>query len=226
MQPVGVGHNMDEWFMPIWAGVDPANGNPLWERVITDADGKSYVTYTNVYNQATFQYTGRTSAPKFAGGFSNNLEYKGFSLNAFFNFVYGNAVYNNTRFNFDSDGLYESFNQMKLPEEWSRWAKAGDVVTHPKPVYGRSDASNATSSRFLEDGSYLRLRNVTIGYNIPTALTNKIKIGGVRVFISGDNLFTATNYSGTDPEVVLGSGISSFRYPISRKILAGVNISF
>lgn len=226
MQPVGVGHNMDEWYMPIWAGVDPSNGNPLWERLITDADGKKYVTYTNVYNQATFQYTGRTSAPKFAGGFSNNIGYKGFSLNAFFNFVYGNAVYNNTRFNFDSDGLYESFNQMKLPEGWSRWAKAGDIVTHPKPVYGRSDASNATSSRFLEDGSYIRLRNVTIGYDIAPRLTNKVKIGGARVFVSGDNLWTATNYSGTDPEVVLGSGVSSFRYPISRKILMGINISF
>ncbi len=226
MQPIGVGHNMDEWFMPIWAGVDPASGRPLWESLIADADGKKYVTYTSNYNLATMQYTGRTSAPKFAGGFSNTVGYKGFSLNAFINFVYGNAVYNDTRFNFDSDGLYESFNQMRLPAGWNRWAKAGDIATHPKPVFGRSDASNATSSRFLEDGSYIRLRNVTIGYDLSQGFTNRLKISTARIFISGDNLFTATNYSGTDPEVVLGSGVSSFRYPISRKLLVGLNVSF
>ena len=226
MQPIGVGHNMDEWFMPIWAGVDPASGRPLWESLIADADGKKYVTYTSNYNLATMQYTGRTSAPKLAGGFSNTVGYKGFSLNAFINFVYGNAVYNNTRFNFDSDGLYESFNQMRLPAGWNRWAKAGDIATHPKPVFGRSDASNATSSRFLEDGSYIRLRNVTIGYDLSQGFTNRLKISTARIFISGDNLFTATNYSGTDPEVVLGSGVSSFRYPISRKLLVGLNVSF
>ncbi len=226
MQPVGVGHNIDEWFMPIWAGVDPANGKPLWESLIADADGKTYLTYTSNYNLATRQYTGKTSAPKFAGGFSNTIGYKRFTLNAFVNFVYGNWVYNNTRFNFDSDGLYESFNQMQLPAGWSRWAKAGDIATHPKPVFGRSDASNATSSRFLEDGSYVRLRNVTIGYDLAQGFANKIKISGARIFISGDNLWTGTNYSGTDPEVVLGSGVSSFRYPISRKLLVGLNISF
>jgi hypothetical protein len=172
------------------------------------------------------QYTGKTSAPKFAGGFSNTVGYKRFSLNAFFNFVYGNWVYNSSRFNFDSDGLYESFNQMALPEGWSRWAKSGDIVSHPKPVFGRSDASNASSSRFLEDGSYIRLRNITLGYDLAPQITSKVKIGGARIFISGDNLWTATNYSGTDPEVVLGSGVSSLRYPISRKILVGLNVTF
>lgn len=225
-QPVGVGHNMDEWYMPIWAGVDPANGSPLWERLITDADGKSFVTYTNVYNQATFQYTGRTSAPKFTGGFSNTVTYGRFSLNAFLNFAYGYTVYNSPRFNFDSDGLYESFNQMKLPEGWTRWAKKGDIVTHPKPVYGRSDASNAVSSRFLEDASYIRLRNVNLGYDLAPGLTNKLKIGSARLFVSGDNLFTLTNYSGTDPEAAFDTGDPGFKYPVSRKFLAGLNISF
>lgn len=225
-QPVGVGHNMDEWYMPIWAGVDPGNGNPVWERLITDADGKSYVTYTNVYNQATFQYTGRTSAPKFTGGFSNTVTYGRFSLNAFLNFAYGYAVYNSPRFNFDSDGLYESFNQMKLAEGWSRWTKPGDLVTHPKPVFGRSDASNAVSSRFLEDASYMRLRNVTLGYNVSSRFANKVKISSARIFVSGDNLITWTNYSGTDPEAAFASGDPGFKYPVSRRLLVGLNISF
>jgi hypothetical protein len=122
--------------------------------------------------------------------------------------------------------LYESFNQMALPKGWSRWAKSGDIVSHPKPVFGRIDPTNASSSRFLEDGSYVRLRNITLGYDLAPQITSKVKIGGARIFISGDNLWTATNYSGTDPEVVLGSGVSSFRYPISRKILVGLNVTF
>jgi hypothetical protein len=224
-QPIGVGHDMDEWYMPIWAGVDPATGAPLWESLIADADGKNYVTYTSNYNLATRQYIGRSSAPKFTGGFTNTLSYKSFTLTAFFNFVYGNYVYNDSRFFFDSDGLYESYNQVQLAKGWSRWEKPGDIATHPKPVHGRSDASNATSTRFLEEGTYVRLRNVTIGYDLPQSLLSKIKVNSVRIFISGDNLWTGTNFSGTDPEVVLGSGISSIKYPISRKLLAGISIT-
>ncbi len=66
-QPIAVDHDMDEWFMPVWAGVDPANGNPLWEKVLTDADGKEYKTYTNSYNAATRQFIGKSAAPKFTG---------------------------------------------------------------------------------------------------------------------------------------------------------------
>ncbi len=225
-QPIAVGHDMDEWFMPVWAGVDPQTGKPLWEALIQDADGKNYVTYTSNYNLASRQFIGRSAAPKFTGGFTNSITYKRFSLNAFFNFVYGNYVYNDSRFFFDSDGLYESYNQMQLAKGWSRWEKPGDIATHPQPIHGRSDASNATSTRFLEDGSYIRLRNLTIGYNLPDAWMNRLKISNARLYVSGDNLWTATNFSGVDPEVVLGSGTSSIKYPISRKLLVGLNIAF
>jgi TonB-linked SusC/RagA family outer membrane protein len=225
-QPIAVDHDMDEWFMPVWAGVDPANGNPLWEKVLKDADGKEYKTYTNSYNAATRQFIGKSAAPKFTGGFTNTFSYKGIYLSVFMNFVYGNYVYNDSRFYFDNDGLYESYNQMVLAPGWNRWEKPGDIATHPKPVHGRSDATNATSTRYLEDGSYMRLRNVRLGYDLPTAWTNKAKLSGVRIFISGDNLWTGTNFSGTDPEVVFGEGVSSIKYPISKKILLGLNISF
>ena len=226
-QPIGLGRNMDEWFMPVWAGVDPTNGDPLWQKLLVDADGKSYITYTNNYNLATRQYVGRTAMPKFTGGFTNQVSYKHFSLNVFINFVYGNAVYNASRFLFDSDGLYESYNQMVLPAGWSRWQKPGDIATHPKPIHGRGDASNATSTRFLEDGSYARLRNATLAYNLPQALLTKAKLRQARIFLSGDNLVTLTNFSGPDPEVTLGGtsdGNSSIKYPISRKIMLGINI--
>lgn len=224
-QPIAVGHDMDEWFMPVWAGVDEQTGGPLWQKLLADADGKNYITYTNNYNAATRQFTGKSAAPKFTGGITNTFSYKGFSLSAFLNFVYGNYVYNESRFYFDNDGLYESYNQMVLAKGWSRWEKPGDKATHPKPVHGRSDATNATSTRYLEDGSFIRLRNIKLGYDLPASLTGRAKLKAVRLFISGDNLWTGTNFSGTDPEVVLSEGSSLIKYPISKKILFGVNIS-
>jgi TonB-linked SusC/RagA family outer membrane protein len=207
-QPIAVGRDMDEWFMPVWSGVNPTTGAPLWENRVKDASGKEYLTYTSNYNSATRQYVGQSSAPKFAGGIANNFQYKSFSLNTFF------------------DGLYESYNQMNLADGWNRWEKAGDLATHPKPIHGRADNSNATSTRFLEDGSYIRLRNVTLGYDLPKQLLGRAKISRARIFVSGDNLWTATNFSGTDPEVVLGDGVSSIKYPISKKVVFGFNMSF
>lgn len=228
-QPIGLGHDIDEWNLPVWAGVDPATGDPLWEKMILDADGKKFLTYTNNYNSVSNstsrQYLGKSAAPKFTGGFSNEFGYKGFSLSAFFNFVYGNYVYNDSRFYFDNDGVYEKYNQMVLADGWNRWTKLGEIATHPKPILGGNNASNSSSTRYLEDGSYIRLRNVTLGYNLPKSLLGQLKIANARIFVSGDNLWTGTRFSGVDPEVVLGSGESSFKYPISKKILAGLNIS-
>ncbi|KQS41625.1 SusC/RagA family TonB-linked outer membrane protein [Pedobacter sp. Leaf194] len=223
-QPSAVGRDIFDWKMPIWAGVDPNNGDPLWEKVITDADGVSHIAVTNTYAQATRQYTGTSASPKFTGGFTNTFSYKGFSLSAFLNFVYGNEVYNNSRAYFDNDGLYESYNAMVLKSGWTRWEKIGDVATHPKPVLGGNHDSNQQSTRYLENGSYIRLRNVTLGYQIPENWLSKIKISSARIFVSGDNLWTGTKFSGTDPEVNLSSGVSSFRYPLSKKVLFGVNI--
>lgn len=231
-QPVGLNEDMDKWYMRIWAGVDPATGDPLWERVVTDADGKTYLTYTNSYNAATLQYTGTSAAPKFTGGMLNTFSYKGVYMSAFFNFVYGNQVFNSSRQFFDSDGIYDSYNQMVLSEGWSRWSKPGDIATHPKPLLGGNKASNEPSSRFLEDGSYIRLRNVQIGYDLPESLLRRVKIGSARIFLSGDNLWTGTSFSGMDPEVSFVNangftkGVSGTKYPISKKILLGVNIGF
>lgn len=228
-QPIALGHDMDEWNLPVWAGVDPATGDPLWEKIITDADGKSFITYTNNYNSvsnaASRQFQGKSAAPRFTGGFTNEFAYKGFTLSAFFNFVYGNYVYNDTRFYFDNDGVYEKYNQMVLADGWSRWSKPGDLATHPKPVLGGNRASNSSSTRYLEDGSYIRLRNVNFGYNLPQALLGRLNMSSVRIFVSGDNLWTGTRFSGVDPEVVLGAGVSSFKYPVSKKILFGLSVS-
>ena len=234
-QPIAVGHDMDEFNLPIWVGVDPQNGDPLWERVEKNANGLSTITMTNVYSEAATsdsrQFTGKSAAPKFSGGMNNTLRYGDFTLSAFFNFVSGNYVYNDTRVYFDSDGLYEAFNSMVPRANWTRWEKEGDNATHPKAVVGGNKESSQTSSRFLEDGSYIRLRNVKLGYTIPQTALKRTGISKVHLFVSGDNLWTITNFSGPDPEVSLtqveqASGRSSFKYPISKRFVFGLNLTF
>lgn len=230
--PLAAGRDMGEYHLPIWAGVDPDNGDPLWEKIVTSADGVVTKELTNTYNQAqtaeSRQFAGKSATPKFTGGITNTLTYKGFTLSAFLNFVYGNWVYNDSRAYFDNDGLYESYNSMVLAKGWSRWTQPGDIATHPKPIVGGNKDSNQSSSRYLEDGSYLRLRNVKLGYTIPASVLNKIGFAGASVFVSADNLHTWTKFSGSDPEVSLSPedfGLSSFRYPISKKILFGINFT-
>jgi TonB-linked SusC/RagA family outer membrane protein len=222
---ISVGHDMNSFYMRKWAGVDPANGDPLWEKVTTDASGNRVVSTTSVLSEATSQFVGSFS-PDFTGGFMNTFTYKAFSLSAFFNFVSGNEVFNSSRTSFDSDGAYETVNNMVPMDNWSRWEKPGDIATHPKAVFGGNKNSNKITSRYLEDGSYIRLRNVNFGYQLPKNFLSKIKVTNARVFVSGDNLWTSTKYSGMDPEVSLGpgGGNSADRYPISRKIMFGINI--
>lgn len=234
--PIAVGHDINDWYMPIWAGVNPANGAPQWEKVVTDANGKTTKVLTSSYADAsqTKQFTGTSASPKFTGGITNTFSYKGFSLSTFFNFVYGNYVYNDSRAYFDNDGLYDSYNAMVPPSGWTRWEKPGDIATEPKAIQGGNDNSNAQSTRYLENGSYLRLRNATFGYQLPQTWISSLKIRSARIFLSGDNLVTFTKFTGVDPEVDLSptvanlanKGISSFKYPISRKILLGISVGF
>jgi hypothetical protein len=115
---------------------------------------------------------------------------------------------------------------MRLQDGWSRWEKEGDIATHPKAVVNGNKNSNKTSSRYLEDGSYLRLRNIRLTYALPKTFTDRLHVGGLSVFASGDNLVTWTKFSGVDPEVDLSNGTNSSRYPSSKKLMFGVNLNF
>jgi TonB-linked SusC/RagA family outer membrane protein len=232
-QILRVGQNLESWFMPKWLGVDPANGNPQWEHLDFDAEG--HVTARSVtsdYHNATFQIVG-TATPKLFGGMTNTLSYGGFTLSITASFQQGNKVYHRTREFVDSDGAYFGFNLMKLDDKWNRWENPGDIATHPKVVFNGNNLSNKYSSRYLEDGSYLRVRNVTLSYQIPTKLLSRIKINSARFFVSADNLITLTKFTGLDPEVNSFantnyyeiSGVSDFKYPINKQYLAGFQLS-
>ncbi|MEG1622383.1 MAG: SusC/RagA family TonB-linked outer membrane protein [Alistipes sp.] len=233
-QIVKPGHDIYSWYLPRWMGVDPSNGDPVWEKLIYDEDGNvTGSTPTNVYNDATKQIVG-SATPKFSGGFSNNFRLYNFSLNVVANFVYGNKIYNNDRTITDNDGAFTNYNMVSLDNglKWKRWEKPGDAATHPKAVSFGNKNSNAASSRYLEDGSFFRIKNITLAYDFSKKLASKLHMQALRIYFSVDNVATFTNFSGMDPEVDLqGStytlgGMYSSPYPIGRSYMFGVDLTF
>lgn len=225
------GADADTWYLPEWAGVNPDNGAPQWYRTVTDANGNSTREITENYAQ-TDQVEMGSYTPKFFGGFSTSLYWKNFDANAVFGYSVGGKIYNYTRTEYDSDGAYTDRNQMRLMSGWNRWEKPGDIATHPVASYNNSSNSNKVSSRFLEDGSYFKMRTLSLGYNFELPQYN---LQNVRLFVTGENLFTITDYSGVDPELPTyidsgGSrrvvGMTSTVYPTTRKFLLGINVTF
>ncbi|WP_034044555.1 SusC/RagA family TonB-linked outer membrane protein [Wocania ichthyoenteri] len=216
------GEEFGTFYMRKWLGVNPGDGTPVYE--VVDAD-TGEISTTNVYNEATVQIAG-TSNPDFTGGFNTNIRYKNFSLSSNWSFSYGAELYNSSRNLFDSDGFYLQFNQMVLPEGWSRWQQPGDIATHPKPRVGGYAGSNQTSTRYLEDGSYLRLNNVRLSYDIPESILDRLGIAGANIYITGDNLATFTKFTGVDPTIGGAGGSVSLGYPIPKRYALGLNITF
>lgn len=222
-----VGYSTDRYYLREWAGVDPKNGAPLWYK--NDASGET----TSNYSEAKQVMTEATS-PKLFGGFNTSLTWKNIDLNASFGFSLGGKIYNYSRQEYDSDGAYTDRNQMKLIDGWSRWEKEGDIATHPAASYGNKSNSNKASTRYLEDGDYLKLRSLSIGYNLNLS---KYYIQNMRIYFTAENVFTLTGFSGIDPEVPayydettgtyksIGTAGANL-YPSTRKFMFGINLTF
>ncbi|GAB3960674.1 TonB-dependent receptor [Spirosoma harenae] len=199
-------------------GVDPGTGDALYQ----DKNGDGRITPDDG------QVIGNAQ-PKFFGGLTNRVSYKGFDLNIFFQFSYGNQVLNMTKQTSVNTGNSIAFNQSV--DALKRWQKEGDITSVPRYVY-ENTYNNYLSSRFLEDGSYLRLKNVTIGYNIPKTLVSKVKLSNVRVFASATNIWTYTKYSGSDPELstldgsTTAQGIDLNTLPQVKNLSGGVTVTF
>ena len=203
------------------AGVDTTTGKPLWERVDPTTGA---VTVIDDYNKATLQHVGR-STPDYSGGFSTSLSYKGFVLATDFVYSKGGVAYNTGREFFDSDGAYPYYNQMVLQDGWSRWTPTNTNATHPKLVYGGNSNSNKASSRYLEDASFLRMRNVRLAYNFEQKNIESLGLKGLTIYVSGDNLWTSTKYTGADVEAVI-SGDTTSNYPNPKRYTFRVNLNF
>lgn len=205
--------------------VDPQTGNAVYEDV--DKDGKITVADRQIVGDAW---------PDFTGGFTNNFRYKGFDLSAFIYFSVGNDVFNMNRF-FQEHGGMRGTNWGLLSSQMDRWQKPGDITDIPKastlPNADGSYNNGFASSRFLEDGSFLRLRSVSLGYTLPKGVVRKIGVENLRVYVNATNLFTITNYSGADPEGNTAADYTSGTVqgldfaipPQPRQIVFGVNLT-
>ena len=219
-----VGYSSDAFYMQEWAGVNPETGAPQW--YTTDKDGSRVITED--YAKAD-QIICPPSTPKLFGGFNTTLNWKNIDLNAVFGYSIGGKIYNYSRQEYDSDGAYTDRNQMKLKDGWSRWEKPGDIATHPVASYNNQSGSQKASTRYLENSDFLKLRSLTIGYNLSLP---QYYIQNMRIFFAGENLFTITGYSGVDPEIpakdgttVIGS-VGPSVYPSTRKFMFGLNLTF
>lgn len=237
-QQVKEGQDIYSWYMKEWAGVDPENGDPLWYVVNDkgeyelDANGERMTT--NDYNATKAKVVGKAT-PLFSGGLNTQVSWNGIFLSLNTNFMYGNKIYNYTRQSTDADGAYVGYNQLSIENSiqgWKRWEKEGDIATHPKATLNGNHSANSISSRYLEDGSYFRIKNLTVGYDFPKNLIKKAHMTRCRIYFSADNLWTATKFSGMDPEISLTTttyelaGMYSNTYPVGRTYQAGVEISF
>ncbi|MCU0450630.1 MAG: TonB-dependent receptor [Bernardetiaceae bacterium] len=168
-----------------------------------------------------------SAQPRFFGGITNTFSFKGFDLMLFFQFVNGNKIYNNTRA--FSEGMNSVFGQTE--GILNRWTPTNTNTDVPRAVFGDPNNNRRSSDRFLEDGSFTRLKNLTFGYTLPSSLVAKTKfLRSLRLYMTGQNLLTFTNYKGFDPEVNTFSGSNTalgtdfLTFPQARTITFGVNL--
>lgn len=167
--------------------------------------------------------------PKFTYGFTNNFRYKNVDLSIFLQGSYGNDVMNLTRrAGTTNTSLYDN----QLVDAMDYYSPTNTGSNNPRPIADASNTNLLISDRYVEDGSYLRIQNITLGYSLPQDVISKYKISRLRLYGSAQNLYTFTNYSGYDPEIgsfnqnVLLSGIDNGRYPVARTFLVGLNLEF
>jgi TonB-linked SusC/RagA family outer membrane protein len=224
------GGELYTFVLPKWLGVNSQTGAPQWEKVETNEAGEVISrTATSDYAQATPQEI-HSALPDFQGGITSTMRYKGFSLGMNFSYMSGNYVYNFSRRMMDNDGHEPYYNLMAWKDGWSRWTKPGDDATHPS--IQNSALSTENSSRYLEDGSYFKIRNITLRYDLPASFAKKLKLEGLAVSASGENIYTFTNYWGQDPEVTINSsswqmpGVSDFKYPGNKQYVFSIEAKF
>ncbi|HEY9195549.1 MAG TPA: TonB-dependent receptor [Mucilaginibacter sp.] len=222
-QPLGVFYTVE------FAGADPANGDALYYKNTDLGNGKRDRTTTNDYNAATPVVVGDPN-PKFIAGLSNTLSYKGFDFSFLLQEVNGDKIYNGGG-QYMSVGFNNGADNQTL-DQLKSWKKPGDVTMVPEArLFGGNGVS--PSSRYLSDGSYLRLKNIILAYNFPKGILEKIKLRSLRVYAQATNLATWTKYKGWDPELnsdAFSGNITQnydfYAAPQAKTITFGINVGF
>jgi TonB-linked SusC/RagA family outer membrane protein len=223
------GQPLGTFFTAEYAGVDPENGNALWYRNTTQADGSVDRSTTSRYNEAQRVVVG-SPLPDWSGGITNTFSYKGFDLSIFFNAMLGQEI------NFYGAGRFASangrFEDNQTADQLNSWRPDNRNTDIPEARLFFNNGAQP-SSRFIYSASFVRLRNVSLSYNVPRSVLQKIKMNSARVFVAGQNLLLFTPYKGWDPEVNaddivtnIAQGYDFYTAPQPRTITVGVNIGF
>jgi hypothetical protein len=221
-----VGNSLYEWYLREWAGVDEQTGEAMWYKDILDGEGNPTGDRetTKEYDEATRYELGQ-SIPDFYGGLTNTFIIMD-DLTFSFQFYWsvGGKVYNSLLQTTMNDG--SRYGHQLNEQVLDSWQEPGDDTDVPRFVYGNNTQSNAQSSRFLEDGSFLRLRNISLNYNLPKQWVNTIGVEDANVFVNGDNLLVFTKYAGNDPEQGLSGLTNTSTVPNVRTVTFGLSLNF
>ena len=210
-----VGRQFYTFYLRDYYGVNPSNGEALW---VTE-DG----SLSTDYSKARY-YEAGSPEPKLFGGFNTTVSWKGLSLSAFFEYKWGNKVYLLENRYYTSDGNQMGTNQSIYALDY--WKQPGDTGVNPRPVAGNTTESYSFGSdRWLEDGSYIRLKDITLSYQLPQSALEKIKLQGLKFYVSGLNLYTFHDVSYWDPERGV-DGIGAGIYPMTKTIVGGIEVTF
>ncbi len=218
---VDVGHPIYAWYMRKYAGVDPDNGKPQWYKNGVSGD----VTYD--YYAAEKAYQGGSALPTYTGGLSTMFNFHGFFLNASFYFAGGNKVFQNWSFYTNHSGVYANLYYNGVSELMNRWQKPGDKTDVPRELYsGTADNASRPSTRFLYDGSYVRLKDLTVGYDFAKTLIPNI-FQTATLYVKATNYFTWVKDKRLkyDPEV-RADGFTRLTTPPVKSIVVGINLKF
>ena len=213
------GQSLNTFFLREWAGVDRSTGDPQW--YTTDKHQAS----SNVYPGANARILAGQALPKFFGSLTNALTYKGFNLSAQLYYNFGNQVFDTWRGYYLGSGFGASFNKVK--RQLDAWTKPGDITDVPKYVYNGNKNFNAGSTYNLNDGSFVRVRDIQFGYTLPKAYAERLKIGSANFYVRGTNLFTWVKDENLpfDPEQGTASA-SNLNVFIPKTVTVGLSLAF
>ena len=224
------GYSLYEFYMQEWAGVDKTTGAPLWYKDVVDADGNSTGERekTSSYSQAD-KYKLGSALPNIFGGINNTFNYKGVDLSFLFTYRFGGKVYDGYEANLLSDGNKAGYQTIK--EQSDYWTPTNMNAKNPIFVPNNTSNSNETSSRYLHDADFIKMKSINLGYTLPKKMTQKVQIENLRIFASVENVFVWNldrDFKGYDVELGGVSGLLDGQgtIPLPKMLLFGVNIGF
>ncbi len=220
-EQIRIGYPFNSIYTAKYAGVNPATGRAMWY------DNAGNIIYRLAGSVDSYSKIIGQQIPTIYGGFTNDFSYKGFDLSVLFTYEYGRTSFNQqSAFAFENGGRL--FNTLRSVYE-SRWTTPGQITSTPRPINGNAETLGSgitAGSRVYEDASYIRLKTISLGYNIPKKVVSKLGLASLRVYAQAYNLYTWTKWSGFDAEWVnLGSGNSGV-VPQPRTITGGIKLGF